>query len=143
VNPPAWTEGLALRICQTWRNGPPLAEWQDALADLDEVAAGVAYVKLRNERTAAPSIADLRATARAQAQDRRIETSTLPAPLDIDDETVQRLHRAVQAVTARFVAPDLSTKLHDRRLVGRAWRHDPNCARCEAHEAAMWTEVQR
>lgn len=51
---------LAKRIINCWRGGPPLAEWRDLLATLDEGAAGTAFVRLRNELDNAPSIARFR-----------------------------------------------------------------------------------
>lgn len=66
------TAALALtsRIEATWSNGRPWPgsrcdAWVDALADLDEGAAGTAFVRLRNGNPEPPSIAQFLATTRS------------------------------------------------------------------------------
>lgn len=48
---------LAQRVLNTWRGGPPLQEWVDALDPLDEGTAGTAYIRLRNSSETSPTIA--------------------------------------------------------------------------------------
>jgi len=55
---------LAVRIHQTWRNGPTADVWEDELKDMDYGRACTTYVKLRRERTHAPSIAEFIKTYR-------------------------------------------------------------------------------
>ena len=66
------TAALALtnRIEATWSTGRQwttsrLDAWTEALTDLDQGAAGTAFVRLRNTHTATPSIAEFIAAVRA------------------------------------------------------------------------------
>jgi len=57
-------DALAKRIINTWRGGPPLAEWTSALLDLDAGTAGTAFIRCRNQYTDPPTIAAFVATYR-------------------------------------------------------------------------------
>lgn len=59
---PAAAETLAVKISQTWPKGPPVDVWVEDITDLDEGAAGTAFVKLRRESQYPPTIAQFRAT---------------------------------------------------------------------------------
>jgi hypothetical protein len=138
---PGWAQSLAVRIAQTWRHGPPYGEWVDALADLDEVGASTAFVRLRNERTTAPTIADLRSLARSLSAERYVAQVMTPGPLDLDDGEIVARIAATRTVMGSFAPAADAAAMHDRRLVGRVWQHSPQCARCELHEARFWSEV--
>ena len=64
---PGEASDLAVRIHQTWRNGPTADVWVDELRDLDYGRACTTYVRLRRERTHAPSVADFIKTYRTVA----------------------------------------------------------------------------
>jgi hypothetical protein len=55
---------LAVRIHQTWRNGPTADVWEDELRTLEFARACTTYVKLRREKTTAPSVAEFVKTYR-------------------------------------------------------------------------------
>lgn len=60
---PQAAETLAVKIAQCWPRSAPVDVWLEDIADLDEGAAGTAFVRLRRESEHAPSIAKFRATA--------------------------------------------------------------------------------
>lgn len=59
---PEAADGLARRIINCWRGGPPLAEWVQALLPLDEGTAGTAFIRLQRTLEHAPTIAKFIAT---------------------------------------------------------------------------------
>lgn len=57
-------EQLAKRIINTWRGGPPLADWVQILEPLEHGYAGTTYVRLRAQDENPPTIARFLATYR-------------------------------------------------------------------------------
>ena len=81
---PAAAETLAVKISQTWPKGPPVDVWAEDITDLDEGAAGTAFVKLRREAQYPPTIAQFRATAFSL---RTTDASTRPEACGYCDDT--------------------------------------------------------
>lgn len=54
---PAEADALAKRIINSFRGGPPLADWVEELTRLDAGRAGTAYARLRATLDHAPTIA--------------------------------------------------------------------------------------
>lgn len=62
---PTEADRLAKRIINTWQGAPPLPEWADTLEPLDAGTAGTAYIRLRNDSDATPTIARYMAVYRS------------------------------------------------------------------------------
>lgn len=54
---PTQRDAMAVKIAQTWPNGPSQAVWSDSLDELDYPQASKAYDKLRRDEERPPSVA--------------------------------------------------------------------------------------
>lgn len=121
---PTEATALATRILRTF-NGPPLADWEEELGELDAGRAGTAYVRIRREHlTKWLSIAEFAAVYRSLHTD---DASTRPPACGWCDNTgwTQTPDHVQRAAVYSGVKPCTRCPEGRAREVSETWTKSP------------------